>query len=346
MSNNDKKRREEENQETVKEKSLAAKIGDDIRGAAGFALFTGACAGAGALIGAANYFYKSVLTPQKAGSAGTANPLREEYVAGIEWLKNHPKRGNVYIRADDGLQLHAHFIPSEKADCHRYAICVHGYEGSSERMGLYARVYRERYEMNALLPDLRGHGLSDGDYIGMGYDDSRDLLRWIDWVLQKDPSAQIVLHGMSMGAAAVLMTTGHPLPEQVRAAVSDSSYTTAMKAFEALYKQRHPVIPAPVLIEAVRGVALVRAGYDLAKAAPIEAVARSKTPTLFIHGQADQAVPPAMMPQLYKAASCPKAFLWIPDAEHVQSVNIDPETYWARVERFLHAQGVELMEQD
>ena len=50
-----------------------------------------------------------------------------------------------------------------------------------------------------------------------------------------------------------------------------------------------------------------------------------------------------MMPALYRAASCPKAFQWVPEAGHVQSVIYDPELYWARIERFLHAHGVSIV---
>jgi fermentation-respiration switch protein FrsA (DUF1100 family) len=50
-----------------------------------------------------------------------------------------------------------------------------------------------------------------------------------------------------------------------------------------------------------------------------------------------------MMPALYQAASCPKAFQWIPEAGHGQAVNADPETYWARIERFLHAGEVDVI---
>jgi fermentation-respiration switch protein FrsA (DUF1100 family) len=103
--------------------------------------------------------------------------------------------------------------PAQSVPEHRFAVCVHGFADSSDGMGLYAAVYYDRYGMNVLLPDLRGHGRSDGDYVGMGYDDSRDILRWIDWILEKDPAAQIVLHGVSLGAAAVLMTTGYSLPK-------------------------------------------------------------------------------------------------------------------------------------
>ena len=96
------------------------------------------------------------------------------------------------------------------------------------------------------------------------------------------------------------------------------------------------------MMESLRAVTLVRAGYDLANASPVEAVTHSNTPTLFIQGQADHTIPPEMMPRLYKAASCPKSFLWIPGADHKKAVIVDPETYWARVERFLHAQGMEI----
>ena len=111
-----------------------------------------------------------------------------------------------------------------------------------------------------------------------------------------------------------------------------------------LKKQTKMTLSPYVMLESIRAAVLVRAGYDICKVSPVGAVAHSKTPTLFIHGQADQRVPQEMMPRLYKATSCTRSFLWIPDAEHVQAVNVDPETYWARVERFIHAQGMDFSE--
>ena len=364
-------------------------------GAASLALFAGVCAGAGAMAGAANYVYDHALVSARRVLPEAQDQPGDEFDAGRRWMRRHPMREDVYIRADDGLWLHANFIPAgpdprrkkDEARSGLYALCVHGYKDASDTMGIYGRAYRDRYGMNVLFPDLRGHGKSDGSYIGMGYHDSMDLLRWIDWILEKDPDAQIILHGISMGAATVLMTTGRRLPSQVLAAVADSSYTSALEIFGHVYEMEGDAVaaararrlrrasekaaakaaetgavrigiaelgkccrrlvlllngihlPAPILMEAVRAVALVRAGYDMAKASPVRAVARSQTPTLFIHGQADSFVPPDMMPVLYEAASCPKAFLWIPGADHVGSVLVDPETYWAKIERFLHAQG-------
>ena len=347
---------------------MAEKTGKGLRDAAGLVLLTGACACTGAVIGAAGHFYNTYMTPGRPVPRRGGKKFEKEFAEGSSWIKNHPQREDVYIRADDGLQMHGSYIPAEPVMLeenpaagpesasedgktpaqsvpeHRFAVCVHGFADSSDGMGLYAAVYYDRYGMNVLLPDLRGHGRSDGDYVGMGYDDSRDILRWIDWILEKDPAAQIVLHGVSLGAAAVLMTTGYSLPKQVVAAVADSSYTSAMDLYASVYSRvDKKLLPASAMMEAVRALEMVRAGYDLAKASPIQAAACSSTPTLFIQGQEDDFVPPRMMPALYKAASCPKAFQWIPEAGHGQAVNADPETYWARIERFLHAGEVDVI---
>ena len=42
-----------------------------------------------------------------------------------------------------------------------------------------------------------------------------------------------------------------------------------------------------------------------------------------------------MMSKLYQAARCPKAFLWVPEAEHALSVGTDPDQYWSAVDTFL-----------
>jgi fermentation-respiration switch protein FrsA (DUF1100 family) len=249
----------------------------------------------------------------------------------------HERRKDLFLTSPEGLRLHANYIPAADPACHRYAVCVHGYADSSESMGLYARHYYDRYGMNVLLPDLRGHGASQGSYVGMGLDDSHDTAAWIRRIVRKDPEAVIVLHGISMGAATVLLATGLPLPEQVKAAVSDAAYTSAYEEFKAVYAHTaNAAIPAPVMLELVRAIALVRAHYDLKKASPLEAVKLSRTPTLFIHGDSDGFIAPSMMTDLYEAAACPKECAWFEGADHVQSVVVDPAGYWEKVDSFLN----------
>lgn len=299
-----------------------------------FAAELAACAAIGGLIGAAGYLYKISLVPKRRDHGRDENEPKR--TAGRHWVNEHVRRQDVFINSG-GLQLHGNLILASDPDCHRYAVCVHGYADSAESMGIYAKRYYEEYGMNVLLPDLRGHGASEGNYVGMGYHDGRDLIRWINYIIGQDQDAVIVLHGVSMGAAAVCQATGRTLPQQVKAAISDCSFSTAMDEITYLYhKSGKGRLPSPLIINALRLVTLVFAGYDLGKASPAAAVSRSETPTLFIHGEDDDVVPANMMPRLFEAASCRKDFLWIPGAGHVESVVKHPHRYWKKIEHFLN----------
>lgn len=314
----------------------------------GFTAETGLWAGAGAMAGAANYFYDYSMKPVKHDPSHDDEPNQQPYTQGRKWMNEHPLREDWYEQTEDGLRIHANFIPSPLAEGdHRYAICVHGYSDTAESLGVYAKVYNEKYGMNTLLPDLRGHGKSEGTYVGYGYHDRLDIILWIDRILLRDPKALILLHGISMGAATVMMTTGEPLPSNVKACVEDAGYTNAVTQFKHVYNNLTPKPPVPVdvLMPALRAVILVRAGYELGQASPIEAVSRSVTPTLFIHGEADSFIPCSMMKRLFEAASCRKMSLLVRGAEHVMSVVEDPEGYWGKVDSFLNTVAPELAEQ-
>lgn len=260
--------------------------------------------------------------------------------SGREWARKATDFRSVTISSVDGLNLWAAMVLST-GENHRWAICMHGYRDSHEAMGAIGRHYAEA-GWNVLLPDHRGHGNSQGNYVGWGFDERLDLVSWVNYVIRRDPEAEIVIHGVSMGAATVLMATGGPMQEQVKAAISDCAYTTIEQAMKHTLDRRVKKrlnIPAPIpfsaLFSSLRNITLRRAGYDLRDVAPIDAVARSKTPTLFIHGLCDEVVPPAMMGKLYQAARCPKRFLWIQEAGHADSVGADPDLYWNTVHDFL-----------
>lgn len=289
--------------------------------------------GLGSVAALGNHLYEMALVPKTHDSARDTDP-DDPVVQGRRWLRQEPRRRDVLQTAVDGLILHAHLLAAA-GDSRRWAVCIHGYADSAESMGVYARHYLDR-GWNVLLPDLRGHGGSQGDYVGFGWDDRLDIVAWISWILRRNARAEVVLHGVSMGAATALITAGGPLPANVRGVVSDCSYTTAVDIMRHVYQERkgHRAPSGPAL-SALRSAARRRAGYDPIKADALAAVRRSRTPTLFIHGVADALVPAAMMADLYENARCPKEFLWVPRAGHARCVIQDPELYWSTVDDFL-----------
>src|SRR5690606_19801958 len=135
----------------------------------------------------------------------------------IDWLLNNSNYSDEYITSFDGLKLHAYKVIN-KTPSNKWAITVHGYTSEGLNMSSYAKKYYDmRY--NILIPDLRGHASSEGDYIGMGWDDRLDIISWIKSIIKNDKNAEIVLHGVSMGAATVTMASGEDLPNNVKAII-------------------------------------------------------------------------------------------------------------------------------
>ena len=279
-----------------------------------------------------DYIYKISSVPKQRTDADS--DYDQAVTDGRMFVRNHPDRQDMYIDAIDQARLHASFIPSGE-DSHRYAIVIHGVFDNNEGNGVYVKHYLEE-GINCLIPDLRGFGKSEGKYVGYGYDDRLDILEWIYWTIKRDPKASILLHGMSMGAATTLMATGERLPNNVKAAIADSSYTTLREQFAATYKSfKGSFMPIPIMLVLARIIIYIRAGYDINEVNPIEAVTRSETPTLFIHGDDDPVIDPQMCSRLYEAAKCPKQYCMILGAGHIEGVVRDPANYWGKIKSFL-----------
>ncbi len=285
---------------------------------------------AGGLYAFGNYIYKISSKPHEHKGANDFDPLITE---GRKYIRNHPDRSDLYIESFDELKLHASFIPARE-ESHDYVILVHGIWDNHESNGIYARHYIER-GFNCLLPDNRGFGESEGAYIGYGLDDSLDILEWISLLRDKDPDARIILHGMSMGAATVLMCSGARLPENVKGIIADSAYTTLREQFAASYRiVSGSLIPIPLALAISRIVIRIRSGFDINEVSPIEAVKKSVTPILFMHGDNDTFIDPHMCSRLYEAASCPRQYCMILGAGHIAGVVVDPDNYWTKVDAF------------
>lgn len=293
--------------------------------------------GALSLIG--NYFYNLALNPKTSkdsifGSKEEAKSTSGEVVnETLVWLLNKSNYSNVYIKSFDNLTMHGYKILNENSS-NKWVITVHGYTSK----GLYMSNYAKRfYDMgySILIPDLRGHGESEGNYIGMGWYDRLDILKWIDLILNENENSKIILHGVSMGAATVSMTSGEELPSNIKAIISDCGYTSVWEQFSHQLKSMYSLPNFPIM-NASSAIARFKAGYGLKEASALKQVAKSKTPILFIHGDEDDFVPYKMMDELYNATSSDKEKLTVKGAGHAKSSKVDPYLYWSTIENFIN----------
>lgn len=249
-----------------------------------------------------------------------------------EWFSTTAKE-ELEFTSTDGYRFVAVFFPAE-VDTHNYVLMFHGYTGWKEEMYQYAYEFHQQ-GYNVFVPDLRCSGKSEGDYIGMGYTDSKDADLYLDYINERDKDARIVLMGQSMGAACALIMTGRDdLTSNVVAAISDCSYTDAYSMFEDKIKEWFS-LPAFPLVDSAVFMLKLRGGYDLRRASAIEAVKKSHIPTLFIHGSDDKMISVNMAYELYDNAACEKELLIVDGAGHAQAADKEPEKYYDTIFSFL-----------
>ena len=236
-----------------------------------------------------------------------------------------------YIESEDGLKLKGWYYPNNGS--RKCVILVHGYMGDHGNMMTLAAKYHS-WGYSVLLPDNRAHGESEGKYIGMGWLDRRDISRWMDWLSTVIDEPEIILHGVSMGAATVMMAAGDNHPA-LKAVVEDCGYTSVWDIFADELKVLFH-LPAFPLMDFCSGVMKLKAGYSAKEASSIKQLSKTDIPMLFIHGTEDRFVAFRMLDINYNAKSRGyREKLEIPGARHAESEYTDPEKYYGTVKAFL-----------
>lgn len=303
-------------------------------------LLLGAAAlGAAGEYAIASYFYRRTMLRSNAKRDRTqkmAGTDWDRYIPTIhaakEWLAEQPQE-EVWVTSDDGLKLFGRFFPC--GNSRKTVLCFHGY--TSEGLNDYSTLARFYLEegYNLMIVDERAHGRSEGTYIGFGCLDRHDAKIWIDYLVEHlGEDCSILLHGDSMGAATVLMTTGLDLPKQVKAVVSDCAFTSAWDVFCAVLKNMYHLPPFPIM-QIANQMVKKNAGYELDECNARREVKKAQIPILFIHGKSDTFVPCSMVYEMYDACPTEKKLVVVEGAGHVESCYKDPEKYEDAIRSFI-----------
>ena len=157
--------------------------------------------------------------------------------------------------------------------------------------------------MNVLLPDLHGHGKSEGKAIQMGWNDRKDIEQWIPIAEQmfrdSHHPSRIVLHGVSMGAATTMNVSGDKgIPSYVKAYIEDCGYTSVRDEFADQLKAQFGIPEFP-LLPITSQLCQMKYGWNFYEASSLRQIAHCYRPMLFIHGDNDTYVPSWMVHPLY-----------------------------------------------
>lgn len=244
---------------------------------------------------------------------------------------------DTFIYASTGERLHAKFIPAARPT-NRTAVLIHGYTDCLWSMMPLGYMYHHDLGYHVLLPDGHAHGLSQGGHIRMGWLDRLDVMQWMalanDMFKGDSTATQMVLHGISMGAATTMMVSGEPQADYVKCFIEDCGYTSVWDEFAHELKSRFGLPPFPLMHLSNAWNRLLH-GWGFKEASALNQVVKCELPMMFIHGDKDDFVPTWMVYPLYEAKSGEKALWLSPDVPHAVSYKMYPQEYTQRVEAFV-----------
>lgn len=238
---------------------------------------------------------------------------------------------DVKIESTDGLTLDARWIPDRGSS--RVVVLAPGRSGTKTSVYLVraARIYADA-GFNVLMLSLRSQGDSQGRLRTAGYQEVRDVHGALRWLKERgfEPK-NVVLHGFSSGAAAMVMAapgTG------VGAVVEESSFA----GLPLLLGSKLPGHRGPsnfLSRVAYLTARLLGVEFDPWTLKPSDAAARlyeEGVPLLIIHSR-DDGIVPFEHAELMVAAH-PGATLWGPGGEDHAAAYKDPE-YPERLRDFI-----------
>ena len=266
----------------------------------------------------------------------------------------HPSRRPLPLDAEQSMQQDAEKLQSDLEDVqmvaagravlrgwfiqprHRNGNAVIVFHGVGDnRLGMvgYAELLL-RNGYSVLMPDARAQGVSGGDLATYGLLEADDIRRWFEWIEVNNHPRCIYGLGESMGAAQLLQA----LPSEANfcAVIAESPFSSFREiAYDRVGQQFHagPWVGRTILRPIVE-IALFdvwrKYHLDLNSVSPEDAIARTRTPVMLIHGQADSNIP-VRHSQMMKLLN-PRLVLWeVPGADHCGAISTARDEFPRRV---------------
>ena len=169
-------------------------------------------------------------------------------------------------------------------------IYLHG-NSSSRLEGLKIAPELLKRNINLLVFDFAGCGLSEGEYISLGWHEKEDVRIIVDFVEKLPGVSKIGLWGRSMGAATTLMFT-HSDP-RVSCICMDSPFSDFSKLAKELCKRQInlPNFVIDTALSIVGSTIKSKNGVDINKLMPVVYAPQTKVPGFFIHAMNDELIP-------------------------------------------------------
>lgn len=247
------------------------------------------------------------------------------------WLKK--KAENCSISGEEDKELNA-LVLSNYETSHSYVIMCHPFTVTAVDMGSYAYYFYD-LGFNVYLPEARGYGESDYRKSNLGYEDYKDIIKWVEYITENDKDAKIFIFGVGMGGTSALLTSDKNLPQNVKGIIADCPYSDLKDLFKHNIKELYN-LPAFPTVQFASVYNKVANGWSFGELNVKDCVKNSQVPILYIQAGDDEIVPASHTNDLYDITTARNSdHVLISGAGHCETMLADSEKYWNNVQSFI-----------
>lgn len=213
-----------------------------------------------------------------------------------------PAPDSLTLKTADGFCIFAYEVCPKQPK--GVVICLSGIENPSVT-AFYGHA-AEFYKANVatIMPDLRGHGKSDGNRICLAYEEARDVKAVTDYIKSnaKYKDVPVIVLGVSMGGAVAIRSIGEN--KDIDGLIALSAFSSLEDFLQASREAFLPMIPAEQLAGITRQVVKEKYGVDSSVSSPLYALrGLNNRPVLMMHSRQDSQVPYSCFEKLATEAS-------------------------------------------
>ncbi|XP_061954693.1 uncharacterized protein LOC133676910 isoform X2 [Populus nigra] len=255
------------------------------------------------------------------------------------WEKDFTLAGRAYKRQDleltnaRGHTLRcSHYLPSPlPEDTHLpCVIYCHGNSGCRADAN-EAAVILLPSNITVFALDFSGSGLSDGDYVSLGWHERDDLKVVVSYLRSNKQISRIGLWGRSMGAVTSLLYGAED--PSIAGMVLDSAFANLfdlMMELVDVYKIRLPKFTVKMAVQYMRRVIQKKAKFDIMDLNCLKAAPKTFIPALFGHASEDKFIQPHHADLIFNSYAGDKNIIKF-DGDHNSS---RPQFYYDSVSIF------------
>lgn len=252
------------------------------------------------------------------------------YAEGMKWHEANVQHKTDVDVVRDGVHLYGEYYDLGSDKC---AMIMSGRTESLE-YGYYFAIPYAKLGYNILVVDPRAHGLSEGEYNTIGFEESKDTLAWVRHIHDKFGVKSVILHGICIGSAGALFALTSPdCPDYLDGMVAEGMFANFGESMkEHLIEKKKPVFMLNSLID----FWMKRYTGHSMKYGPIDVIDKLDKPLLMLHSKEDKYSTPQWAQKLFdKAGGDKKQLVWFDHGRHSMLRLTDTAKYDQTIAEFV-----------